>query len=98
MARSVTKNIRHLTCPRCHVTWADVSIGADGTVLPKDIKVLKGEMRVFKDGDDLECTCCSYKYNTADLILMLVKSCSKRNPLEKLAQEAIDGPETEQSI
>ena len=59
------------TCPRCHESWSEIKFDSeDMLVLPKNIKILKGKKKTeYKDGEDLECSCCGYKYTTWDMLL-----------------------------
>lgn len=40
-------------------------------VLPQNISIIKGTKKVFQEGDDLQCTCCDYKYTTWDMMLSI---------------------------
>jgi hypothetical protein len=60
-----------LECPRCHEKWAEMSYDIEtGEVCPKDIKVLQGT-KIFKDGDAVACSLCSYQYNTWDMFITI---------------------------
>lgn len=101
MARSQAslgpKTVKTLECPRCSEVWAKIAIAPDGGVNPEDITILKGVVKPFKDGDDLACTCCSFKYTSWDMILVLADVKAKKGSLADLAR-GIDAKEESPDI
>ncbi len=61
-----------LACPQCHADWADITYynPKTGEVRAKDIVVKLGDKK-FKDGDELGCTICGYRYTTWDLFIAI---------------------------
>lgn len=78
-----------------------MSIAEDGLVMPEDIKITRGEIKKFKEGDDLACSCCGYAYNTWDMILLLADVDAKKGSLADRARgitNAEKGDETVQGL
>lgn len=70
MSKKTKRKEAMLECPKCHTTWAKFTYGKDGSIYAKDVKVLEGT-KVFKDGDDLECSLCGYKHTSWDMFLAI---------------------------
>ena len=67
-----------VTCPKCHEAWAEFVYNEEtGEVDPKDVKVIKGPKKRFKEGEALACTLCGYAHTTWDIFLAIGESNQK---------------------
>lgn len=62
-------SLRKLICPKCHKYFGDLDIRKWPSISARDIKILVGDRRRFKDGDSLKCTLCNYEYTTYDIVI-----------------------------
>jgi len=65
----MARDIKKLICPKCHTYWADFDYTDYPNLSSKHLKVLAGNRRKLKDGQSLECSCCSYPYTTWDIVI-----------------------------
>ena len=61
-----------LECPSCKRKWAELSYQYNSMVKSTDVRVLDGKS--FKDGDDLICSSCQYKYTNWDIVLAIANA------------------------
>jgi MoaA/NifB/PqqE/SkfB family radical SAM enzyme len=73
-----TKTKCKLECPHCHAEWAEFSYGPKGEVYPKDVIILLGTKKKFKDGDELRCSICDHPHTTWDLFLAIGEGTLKK--------------------